>query len=234
MLGNFGKLNGLWGAKDNARLNFMLDELLALAAQRAGGVAWEYYFTLRRRQAAVGERARRGHRRPGARARRHAAAPRGRGPADRPAGARHLQDEARRPASACPRAHGDHYAIYSFAPGLRVLNGFIQSLVGLYDYARLSKDPLGTAAVPGRRAGSARGDADLRHRRLVAVLARDVHARVDALLPRPARGLPRRPLHAHEDRRLLHDRRPLRRLQERAARSHAAHARACAAARTAA
>jgi hypothetical protein len=43
-----------------------------------------------------------------------------------------------------PADHGDHYAIYSFAPSLRVLNGFIQSLVGLYDYARLSKDPAGT------------------------------------------------------------------------------------------
>jgi hypothetical protein len=44
-----------------------------------------------------------------------------------------------------PAAHGDHYAIYSFAPSLRVLNGFIQSLIGLYDYARIAKDPKGTA-----------------------------------------------------------------------------------------
>jgi hypothetical protein len=44
-----------------------------------------------------------------------------------------------------PAEHGNHYAIYSFAPSLRVLNGFIQSLVGLYDYARLSGDPRGTA-----------------------------------------------------------------------------------------
>ena len=44
-----------------------------------------------------------------------------------------------------PAEHGNHYAIYSFAPDLRVLNGFIQSLIGLYDYARLSGDPRGTA-----------------------------------------------------------------------------------------
>jgi len=44
-----------------------------------------------------------------------------------------------------PAEKGDHYAIYSFAPSLRVLNGFIQSLVGLHDYARLSGDPRGTA-----------------------------------------------------------------------------------------
>ena len=40
-------------------------------------------------------------------------------------------------------------------PSLRVLNGFIQSLIGLYDYARLSKDPEGTelfqAAEPEAR-----------------------------------------------------------------------------------
>jgi hypothetical protein len=55
-----------------------------------------------------------------------------------------------------PAANGDHYALYSFAPGLRVLNGFIQSLVGLYDYARIAKDPQGTerfvAAEPEARA----------------------------------------------------------------------------------
>jgi hypothetical protein len=33
---------------------------------------------------------------------------------------------------------GVHYAQYSFAPGLRILNGFVQSVVGLHDYAELS------------------------------------------------------------------------------------------------
>jgi hypothetical protein len=32
---------------------------------------------------------------------------------------------------------GRHYLIYSFSPGLRVLNGFLQSLIGLHDYAEL-------------------------------------------------------------------------------------------------
>jgi hypothetical protein len=44
-----------------------------------------------------------------------------------------------------PAEAGAHYAIYSFAPDLRVLNGFIQSLIGLHDYARLSGDPRGAA-----------------------------------------------------------------------------------------
>ena len=39
------------------------------------------------------------------------------------------------------RAHGgSHYLIYSFDPGLRVLNGFLQAITGLYDYARISGD----------------------------------------------------------------------------------------------
>lgn len=35
---------------------------------------------------------------------------------------------------------GSHYLIYSFAPGTRVLNGFLQSLNGLFDYATAAKD----------------------------------------------------------------------------------------------
>jgi hypothetical protein len=39
---------------------------------------------------------------------------------------------------------GSHYLIYSFG-GLRVLNAFLQSLIGLYDYAKLSGDPAAQA-----------------------------------------------------------------------------------------
>jgi hypothetical protein len=35
---------------------------------------------------------------------------------------------------------GNHYLIYNFAPRVRVLNGFLQSLIGLYDYAKISND----------------------------------------------------------------------------------------------
>ena len=35
---------------------------------------------------------------------------------------------------------GRHYLIYSFATGLRVLNGFLQSLVGLHDFAEATGD----------------------------------------------------------------------------------------------
>jgi hypothetical protein len=144
MLGNFGKLNGLWGGRENTRLAFMLDELLPLAAERAGGLAWEYYFAFGGGRApwvsglaqgtAVQALAR--------------AATRLRRQADvLPIAQRALAIfEAPTPQGVrVPAEQGNHYAIYSFAPSLRVLNGFIQSLVGLHDYARLSGDPRGTA-----------------------------------------------------------------------------------------
>jgi len=40
---------------------------------------------------------------------------------------------------------GNHYLLYSFTSGLRVLNGFLQSVIGLYDYAKISGDPEGQA-----------------------------------------------------------------------------------------
>jgi hypothetical protein len=144
MLGNFGKLNGLWGTRENARLSVMLDELLPLAAERAGGVAWEYYFPFGggkppwvsglSQGTAVQALARSARRLD-------------RGPDVLPLAQRALAVfSARTPQGVrVPAEQGDHYAIYSFAPSLRVLNGFIQSLVGLHDYARLSGDPTGTA-----------------------------------------------------------------------------------------
>jgi hypothetical protein len=155
MLGNFGKLNGLWGSHDDARLDFMVNELLPLAAERAGGVAWEYYFSFG------------GGRPPWVSGMAEATAVQA---LARSATRLHREAELlplaqralgifqkRTPTGVrVPLAHGDHYALYSFAPSLRVLNGFIQSLVGLYDYARIAKDPLGTqlfqAAEPEARA----------------------------------------------------------------------------------
>ena len=48
---------------------------------------------------------------------------------------------------------GSHFLIYSFNSGLRVLNGFLQSLVGLYDYAEIANDDAARALF---RAGERR------------------------------------------------------------------------------
>ena len=40
-----------------------------------------------------------------------------------------------------PAPDGAEYALYSFAPNLHVINGFVQAIVGLYDLGRISGDP---------------------------------------------------------------------------------------------
>ena len=92
---------------------------------------------------------------------------------------------------------GVHYAQYSFWPSLRILNGFVQSLVGLYDVAELTGDPRAAQLfAEGELAARARG-AGVRHRRLVALLARGDHARVRPELPHAAARLPDRPVRPH-------------------------------------
>ena len=139
VLGTFGKLNALWSSRQDAALGQAVDELLPLAAERAGGLAWEYYFPYRAGKAPwVSSLAQSTALQALSRAatrldRREEVFPvTGRGLAifetEAPEGVR------------VPAGAGAHYAQYSFEPKLRILNGFIQSLVGLYDYGRLAAD----------------------------------------------------------------------------------------------
>ena len=137
-LANFAKLNQLWASR-NDDMGQLLDELLALRVPRAGGVAWEYYFTFAGGRppwvsglaqgtgiqsiARVAQRT------------------------DREAEVLPIADQAlgvfETPPPAGVRvatANGPHYALYSFDPGLRVINGFMQALVGLYDLGRIGND----------------------------------------------------------------------------------------------
>ena len=43
-------------------------------------------------------------------------------------------------------AAGATYLEYTYAPQERIINGFIQSLNGLYDYAKLTGDPSGASS----------------------------------------------------------------------------------------
>lgn len=152
-LGTFGKVNGLWQGGYAASLRAIVDEALALAAQRAGGIAWEYLFrfdggrppwvsglaqgtavqAIARAAVLLNEPAYLAAARNGLGIFRE-------GP---PSGVR----------VATPA--GAHYLIYSFAPGLRVLNGFTQAVNGLHDYAELTGDAEGLALF-------AAGEAQLR------------------------------------------------------------------------
>jgi hypothetical protein len=155
VLGNFGKLNGLITGYFYDEADAMLDELLPLSVGRAGGIAWEYYFAFgggrppwvsgMAQGTAVQALARAAHRL-------------GRRDEVLPIAARALPLFSRRTPTGVrvPERYGDHYALYSFAPSLRVANGFVQTLVGLHDYARISGDPKGAELF-------ARADPQLRH-----------------------------------------------------------------------
>jgi D-glucuronyl C5-epimerase-like protein len=142
MLGNFGKLNGLWSSRAKTRMAAMVDELAPLAVERAGGVAWEYYFTFNggappwvsgMAQGTAVQALARTATRLGREADLLPLAQRALAifGAPTPQGVR------------VPGKQGDHYVLYSFAPRFRVINGFAQALVGLFDYATLSGDPRG-------------------------------------------------------------------------------------------
>ncbi len=57
-------------------------------------------------------------------------------------------------------AAGSEYAEYTYAPSDRILNGFIQAVIGLYDYTQITKDPLGLKLF---EAGDAEARAEVPH-----------------------------------------------------------------------
>ena len=143
-LATFGEANGYYlSGHENANLRQLLGEVTPLASKRAGGIAWEYLFrfdggmppwtsglsqgtavqVLARAWSRLKEPAY------------LAAAQQALGIFETPTpqGVR------------VPTTSGALYAEYTYAPRDRILNGFIQALVGLYDYASITKDPLGLA-----------------------------------------------------------------------------------------
>lgn len=153
-LANFGKANALYNAcvGENTRpgvrcrqgaLRELLDRLVALAARRGDFTTWEYYFrfgggsppwTSGLSQGTAIQALARGSQLLGEPSYLTVAADAlGAFEHDAPTGVR-------RPADG-----GSHYLIYSFNRGLLVLNGFLQSVIGLYDYAQITGDPRGQA-----------------------------------------------------------------------------------------
>lgn len=140
-LGTFGEANGYYLSHNTTALREVLDEAIALATRRAGGIAWEYLFEFDGgvppwssglSQGTALQALSRAY------SRTHETS---------------YLDAAKealglfrtRPPSGVlePRAAGSHYLEYTYARGERILNGYIQSLVGLYEYAKLSGDPEG-------------------------------------------------------------------------------------------
>ncbi|MEA2249712.1 MAG: hypothetical protein QOH46_4241 [Solirubrobacteraceae bacterium] len=202
-LGTFGKANGLFlGRGPDAELRALLDEAIGLASARAGGIAWEYLFpfdggsppwvsglaqgtaiqALSRAAVRLGQ--------PSYFEAARAALGIFRVPP--PEGVR----------VATPA--GAHYLQYSFGPSLPILNGFIQALNGLHDFAILANDAEGgalfSAGEAQARVDVAAGDtgawslyrpgaeADLHYHRLVIEFLRSLCQKltVDAQKGRPA------------------------------------------------
>jgi hypothetical protein len=153
-LGTFGKANALWMVKTrDDDLRRLLDEALGLATQRAGGIAFEYLFHF-----------------DGGRPPWVSGLAQGTGLSALARGAVRLKDtkyfDAARtalgifktppPAGVLRKtAAGAHYLQYSYAPKLRIANGFTQTLNGLHDFAALANDGEGRALF-------AAGEAQLR------------------------------------------------------------------------
>ena len=136
-LANFGKANALWRDEKVNRLRTLLDELVLIASRRGRFTTWEYWFTFG------------GGRQPWMSAMAQGTAIQALSRAaqllDEPAYLTVARRAIRAFSTRYPvgvrapgRGGGNHYLIYSFSPGLRVLNAFTQTLNGLYDYATIS------------------------------------------------------------------------------------------------
>jgi hypothetical protein len=158
-LGTFGEANGYYlSGHEDANLRQLLAEVIPLATQRAGGIAWEYLFhfdggvppwTSGLSQGTAVQVLTR-------------AWSRLKEPADLAAAQQALGIFQKAPPQGIRVATpaGAMYAEYSYAPSDRILNGFIQALVGLYDYTSITKDPLGLALF---EAGDAEARAEVPH-----------------------------------------------------------------------
>jgi hypothetical protein len=142
VLGSFGEADGLYaaGPASYPDLRSLLGDLIPLAAQRGGGLTWEYYFTFD------------GGRPPWTSAMSQGTAIEALTRAYEAFGDRSYLALAHRALpifTVAPTvgvreatAAGARYLQYSFAPRVYIINAFLQSLIGLYDYAQVSEDPL--------------------------------------------------------------------------------------------
>ena len=140
-LANFGKLNAYakGSRRNNVRNTVLLDELMAVAVPRGGGLAWEYYFTFDGGRPPWVSGLAQGT---ALQAIARSASKLGRMEELLPAIQHGLTLFEQPPPTGVRVASGDgaHYVQYSFWPELRIANGFVQSLVGLYDVAQITGD----------------------------------------------------------------------------------------------
>jgi D-glucuronyl C5-epimerase C-terminus len=166
VLATFGRADGMYtaGRSSYPQMRALLDEMIPLAVDRAGGIAWEYYFrweggappwtsamsqgtgleALTRAAKAFGPAA---------------------GPTGSPDTYLQIAQEALPIFTVAPPTGvrvptpvGARYLQYTFSPRTDIINAFLQSLIGLYDYARLSGNAEGEQLFS---AGNAQAQAEL-------------------------------------------------------------------------
>jgi hypothetical protein len=158
-LATFGEGNGYYlSGHENANLRQLVSEVIPLASARAGGIAWEYLFNFDGGAPPWTSGLSQGT---GLEVLARAYA-RFKEPAYLTAAQQALGVfETAPPQGVRVRtAAGATYAEYTYAPSDRILNGFIQSLVGLYEYTSITKDPLGLQLF---EAGDAEARAEVPH-----------------------------------------------------------------------
>jgi hypothetical protein len=160
VLASFGKADGMYtaGAADYPQMEQLLSQIIPLAVNRGGGPAWEYYFRFdggsppwisAMSQGTAIEALTRAYE------------------ATQNASYLQLAHQAlalfRAPPPIGVRVAtplGARYVQYSFTPSTSIINAFLQSLIGLYDYAQVSQDPL---AQQLWGAGNAEAQAEVPH-----------------------------------------------------------------------
>lgn len=136
VLGTFGKANGLWSSGSDRKLRALLDEMIALASERGGALAWEYLFDF-----GAGAP-------PWASGMAQATGVQALARAGQRLGEPVYLEAARNALELFSLASpvgvrvaapaGARYLLYSFAPGQIVVNASVQTLVALHDYAEIT------------------------------------------------------------------------------------------------
>jgi hypothetical protein len=157
VLGTFGKANGLWMAKSDGKLRALLDEMVPMAAERGGALAWEYYFDFG------------GGAPPWTSGMAQATGIQALSRAGQTLGEPVYLEAARsalRLLTLAPPVGvrvttpiGARYLLYSFAPSQTVVNASVQTLVALHDYAEITDS---AAAERLYRAGDRQARLDVR------------------------------------------------------------------------
>jgi D-glucuronyl C5-epimerase-like protein len=139
-LGTWGKGNALWSSHHDTELAGLVEEMRAVAVRRAGGIAWEYVFHFGVSPVvwasglaqATGAQVL-------ARAAERLDQPTYAADAKRALG---IFTHAPPVGVRLQMRRGPHYLMYSWAPGLWIINGFVQAVVALHDVAELTGSPV--------------------------------------------------------------------------------------------